>query len=326
MSRTVLVRLSITALLTACGSTSTQTPIASTESPPEGSAPPGDAETSGSSSGSASSGTTTTGSQTGSSSSSSGGASPRVCDVSETSIECPYDTTTVQLGRRRGREIHFAVPPGDPPRGGWPVALLFQGSFVSGELYLRTEGDKGYDQANVGARLLDEGFAVIAPETANDGALFWDTNRPRWEDNWRAAPDHALMVELFTMIESGTFGELNPSRLFAAGISSGGYMTSRMAVSYPGRFTALAIHSGSYATCSGGNCELPKALPRDHPPTLFMHGDADSVVPAGTSEAYYDRLRADGVDTRRVVEPGGGHSWFRSSAEETVAWFIHAER
>ena len=45
--------------------------------------------------------------------------------------------------------------------------------------------------------------------------------------------------------EARAVGPLDPSRLLAIGVSSGGYMTSRMAVSYPGKFRALAIAAGA---------------------------------------------------------------------------------
>ncbi|MCP4500742.1 MAG: hypothetical protein GY822_12345 [Deltaproteobacteria bacterium] len=91
---------------------------------------------------------------------------------------------------------------------------------------------------------------------------------------------HQLMLALFENVSLQKFGPLDDQRLFAIGISSGGYMTSRMAVSYPGRFVALAIVAGGHATCSGPICNLPDALPRDHPPTVFLHGKQDVVVPA----------------------------------------------
>ena len=57
--------------------------------------------------------------------------------------------------------------------------------------------------------------------------------------------DHAFRTpKIFDAIAAGTFGPLNSNRLFATGIER---ITSRMAVSYPGKFKALAIAAGSYA-------------------------------------------------------------------------------
>jgi len=114
----------------------------------------------------------------------------------------------------------------------------------------------------------------------------------------------------------GMFGYLDYKRKFATGISSGGYMTSRMAVSYAGsfifsflffkkkknshfnslllnillgEFLSLAVAAGSYATCAGPLCVVPN-LPLNHPPTLFLHGGLDPIVPQFTMETYADKL------------------------------------
>ena len=88
---------------------------------------------------------------------------------------------------------------------------------------------------------------------------------------------------------NGLFGHLNYKRKYATGISSGGYMTSRMAVSYGGEFRSLVVAAGSYATCAGPICIVPR-LPNDHPPTLHLHGGSDLIVPPFTMEMYYDAL------------------------------------
>ena len=45
----------------------------------------------------------------------------------------------------------------------------------------------------------------------------------------------------------------------------------------------------------------------DDPPTLLIHGDADSVVPLGHSETIAARMRAAGVNVEVLVIRGGGH-------------------
>lgn len=129
------------------------------------------------------------------------------------------------------------------------------------------------------------------------------------------------MLEIFERIEDGDFGPLDSTSLFATGISSGGYMTSRMAVSYPGRFRALAIHSASYATCSGPLCSVPEDLPADHPPALFLHGELDPTVPVATMRAYADALSAQGTPVETVIDPAGGHEWIAEAPIEIPAWF-----
>jgi len=107
----------------------------------------------------------------------------------------------------------------------------------------------------------------------------------------------------------------------STGISSGGYMTSRMAVSYQGEFLALGVCAGSYATCAGPLCIVPNNLPSDHPPTLFLHGLLDITVPLFTMEAYEEKLRDQGTLTRKVIDPFASHAWVNGSAIEVLNWF-----
>jgi predicted esterase len=97
-------------------------------------------------------------------------------------------------------------------------------------------------------------------------------------------------------------------------------MTSRMAVSYAGKFRALAVHSGGYATC-GTTCTLPATLPADHPPTLFLHGGADTTVKPSTMEMYRDELAAEGRTVKTVLDPSAGHEWLTAGPAEIRAWF-----
>lgn len=249
------------------------------------------------------------------------------CAIEGTERWCVHETVKLELGPLAHRSVHFQLPLGEPPVAGWPVALLFQGSFYPAS---RTwAADRGgpfgaWYQTETVEALLDAGWAVITPDTQGSGHTFWNTNVVPWSLDWESAPDHALMQTLLAELEAGTFGPLDPQRLSAAGISSGGYMTSRMALSYPGRFERLAIQSASWATCSGPLCVLPGELPDDHPPTLFLHGERDDVVPIETMERYRDRLEADGHRVSSIIDPEAGHAWLPDAPEAIVAWFADA--
>lgn len=84
---------------------------------------------------------------------------------------------------------------------------------------------------------------------------------------------------------------------------------------------ALAIDAGSYAGCVGPLCVLPWSLPADHPPTLFLHGAADTTVPQFTKDPYYDRLVAQGVSTVKVIDPTAGHEWINAAPPSVRPWF-----
>jgi poly(3-hydroxybutyrate) depolymerase len=224
------------------------------------------------------------------------------------------------------RGVHYALPLGTPPEQGWPAVVMFQGSFYSaGRTWSASKGDSfgGYWQTSTVERLLVAGFAVLTPETHSGGAGFWDTNVPAGNETWAETVDHKMMVALFAAMEGGEFGPLDTSRLFAAGISSGGYMTSRMALAYPGRFRALAIQSASWATCSSILCDVPSQLPADHPPTLFLHGELDYVVPIESMVGYARQLGERGL-CRAVIDRDATHEWIQAAPEEVAAWFAAA--
>jgi poly(3-hydroxybutyrate) depolymerase len=222
--------------------------------------------------------------------------------------------------------VHVAIPQGEPPANGWPAVVFFQGSLLSAALAFHGERGDAFGQfelAHTVSTLLGEGFAVIAPEVAGGGATFWQTNIPPASVAWEGSSDDTLMGHLFAAMDdaNGPFGRLDRERLYAMGISSGGFMTSRMAVSYPGRFQALAVHSAGFAWCSAA-CVLPSSLPADHPPTLFAHGLGDPVVPVGVMTMYRDALRAEGIEVEAVVDEAAGHEWLSTGVTAIPAWFL----
>ena len=78
--------------------------------------------------------------------------------------------------------------------------------------------------------------------------------------------------------------------------------------------------SGGYATC-GLTCTLPKPLPSDHPPTLFLHGGADTTVAPSTMEMYRDELVAEGRVVKTLLDPKAGHEWLPAGPAVIRAWF-----
>lgn len=104
---------------------------------------------------------------------------------------------------------------------------------------------------------------------------------------------------------------INPERVYIAGMSAGGFMTSIMAATYPELFAAVAINAGgAYAdgTCLGVPAGLPVALTAQLArlqmgkgarviPRLVMGGDADQGIPPGCA----DKALAQGLRTNNLV-------------------------
>merc|ERR1712107_975265 len=170
------------------------------------------------------------------------------CNQTDDTISCSYRTVTMP---GVGRQVFFQTPLTPPPATGYPVVFLFQGSFAHASLFWSADKkglDKVFDayaQTEVVKSLLDAGFVVLTPD-APEG-LFWQTNIPPYDVDWKGCSDDRFMLEMFDHIQNETtFGRCDFSHLFASGISSGGYMTSRVAVSLVDYFRAVVIESGSY--------------------------------------------------------------------------------
>lgn len=236
------------------------------------------------------------------------------CTVTDAEVDCSHQERQVL-----GRLVYFQTPTFEAPAGGFPAVVVYQGSFYGPETTWKVAASApfgGYEQGRLQAMLLDHGFIVIAPKAGHNGG-YWDTNFPAYE----SSEDAKLIPALLDAIAAQEFGPVDTQRLYATGISSGGYMTSRMAVTYPGEFRALAIESGSYATCSNNACVIPSPLPADHPPTLFLHGQGDVAVPIATMYAYRDQLDKQGIETQTVVDPNAMHRWLTVAPEEITTFF-----
>lgn len=257
------------------------------------------------------------------------------------------------------RAVRYQLPPGTAPVGGWPVVLLYHGTggLISWTAPASSTGALSfgnYYQVQVIRDLLAAGYAVLAPP-ATSLSTAWQTNnmsacpaggctqnKGPTAEQYPGTADDLFFQALFTVIDTSQAGigfgaKLNGSRLYAAGISSGGYNSSRMAINYASRFRALAVQSASYANCSGRGCVVP-ALPSDHPPTLFLHGAGDDIVPLSTMLPYAAALAGKAytvVDYSRGLKLLGdtrcdadsqanckvGHQWIQMAPVEILNWF-----
>ncbi|HMK04702.1 MAG TPA: alpha/beta hydrolase [Ferruginibacter sp.] len=61
----------------------------------------------------------------------------------------------------------------------------------------------------------------------------------------------------------------------------------------------------------------------DDPPVMFIHGNADMLVPLQQSETIIARLKAANVPTDLIIKNGGSHGWRNREIEEKnfVDWF-----
>jgi hypothetical protein len=237
------------------------------------------------------------------------------------------------------RVVRWQVPEGTPPAAGWPVAFYYAGTQLTdtSHAFARNVGDsygRVYEPQII-HELLDDPYgsgkkyAVFVPDppAAAVWLQFWNTNAV---NPYQLSCDYDFFNDFFGEIKGGSYGaasRFNMSRRYAYGVSSGGYNSSRMAVTFNsgaangGTWKALGIVSASYATCVGPLCSVP-ALPGNHPPTRFWIGQLDPFVPVSTVDQYYQALLSAGFATQRL-QHGAGHEFTIDSigASGVKAWF-----
>ncbi len=59
----------------------------------------------------------------------------------------------------------------------------------------------------------------------------------------------------------------------------------------------------------GRECSPIYHIPKDLPPILIYHGDADTLVPLEQSQWFRDRAGEQGREVKLVIHPGGKHGW-----------------
>ena len=180
-----------------------------------------------------------------------GAGRPRQACVASPSVE----TKTVDFGGTP-REYRIATPTAEPRRGrGLPLILNFHG-------YTSSAGQQAvYSQLEQKGPAA--GFVVVTPQGTGPSA-FWNIlpNLP--------APDDVAYTE--ALIDAASAQTcIDPTRVYATGMSNGGGMSTLLACELPNRIAAVAPVAGVNLVqpCGHGR---PISV-------LAFHGEADAIVP-----------------------------------------------
>lgn len=181
-----------------------------------------------------------------------------------------------------------------------------------------------------------ERFIVVYPEQPASA-------NPQKCWNW-FLPDNVVRDKGETALLAGLIDSVarahGVGRVSVVGMSAGAAMAENLAVAYPERYAALALHSGIPAFAATdvmgaltamrqgatdgdalGAAALAAMGSRARPiPVIALHGSDDKIVSPNNLEATVRQWRvvnAGGASVEKVVLDGVGHAWSGGSAEGT---------
>lgn len=180
------------------------------------------------------------------------------------------------------------------------------------------------------------GFIVCFPDGLNNS---WNSGFQL--PYYGGVDDVGFISVLIDSLQAGY--NIDPARVYACGMSNGGFMSYRLACDLESRIAAIASVTGSMTTLQLNNCQCSRTMP-----VFEIHGTADATVPYNTNSlsmgidsvmrywrahnacmglALYDTLPnynaldssyvtrqiyggcTDNVEVLHYKVEGGGHSW-----------------
>jgi len=253
----------------------------------------------------------------------------------------PTDARALSIGRPRALARRFGnvagnraydlfVPPG---RNSVPcplVVMLHGCSQSSRDFAIGTRMDGLAEE---------HGFLVAYPDQPRSSNMAKSWNWFRDGDQRRDRGEPAILAGLTRRVMDDF--NVDPARVYVAGLSSGGAAAAIMAMTYPDLYAAVGIHSGlAYGSAGspsaalmamrhGASVRPNRATHRV--PTIVFHGDRDRTVAPVNGVQVIEQARPD-TDVSIATDRGqseGGMAYTRTilteqhSAWSSEQWVLH---
>ena len=180
-------------------------------------------------------------------------------------VAAPGATTGVErhtLQVDRWERVYYVYRPKGKPNGPYPVVLVLHGG-----------GGQALGMRRVGFEppADDRGFAVLYPEGHNRG---WNDGRlgTRIERRAEGVDDVAFFRALIDRLIADKVAD--PARIYATGVSNGGFMSYRIGCDLAGRVAALAPVVANMPADRMELCRPARPIP-----VFIINGTKDSLVP-----------------------------------------------
>lgn len=194
------------------------------------------------------------------------------------------------------RPVTVRVPPGNDPETPAPLVILLHGYGATGfleDVYLE-----------LGRAAMDRGVVFAAPDGTRDSLSrpFWNATEACCDFEHTGPDDVAYIAGLIGEISSTI--AIDPSRVFLAGHSNGGFMSHRFACDRAELVAAIVSLAGV------GHLDPADCAPSEPVSVLQVHGTADDTI-------LFEG--GDAVPTTGEFEPGGPYPGALATAEAWAA-------
>ncbi|HEY0493227.1 MAG TPA: PHB depolymerase family esterase [Candidatus Dormibacteraeota bacterium] len=236
-----------------------------------------------------------------------------------------------RFGNEAGSRAYDLFVPSGSSGGSLPLVVMLHGcSQTSRDFAIGTRMDELAEE---------QGFLVAYPDQPRSANIAKSWNWFRDSDQRRNRGEPSILAGLTRQVMDDF--DVDPARVYIAGLSSGGAAAAVMALAYPDIYAAVGIHSGLACGSARSMSAAISAMRRGssvrprqatHPvPTIVFHGDCDRTVSPVNGDQAFTQARPDAGLNTSVMEgrSSGGMAYTRTILTQperrwaSERWVLH---